>query len=75
MNINEDAYDDLRQATKKELLEAEEWFLRQAARPAVEIEEAIAFLRTGFQLAQPDGWQHVAPWWLRESRKLAALDG
>ena len=70
-----DAYEDLRNATPEELLEAEIWFLRQAARSTIEIKEAMAFLRTGFALAQPDGWVHVAPCWLRESRKLAALDG
>ena len=74
MNINEDAYEDLRQATPEELLEAVAWWYRQSINPPETIEFALSFVRAGFALAQPGGWQHVAPWWLRESQKLAALD-
>lgn len=75
MNINEDAYEGLRQAAPEELLKAVIWFLRHSNVSSAAAEETIIFLCQGFQLARPDGWQHVAPIWLRESRKLAALDG
>ena len=61
-----DAYEDLRSATPEQLLEAEEWFVRQGTDRAG---DAIYFLRLGFQLARPGGWERVAPMWLRESRK------
>jgi len=69
-----DAYEDLRNATPEERLEAVIWFLRQTVRPAADIEEAIAFLRTGFDLARPGGWERVAPMWLRESQKAKRKD-
>ena len=76
MDINEDAYEDLHGATPEELLEATIWSLRQSINVSqAEIEDAVFSLRWGFQLARPGGWERVAPMWLRESRKLAALDG
>lgn len=70
VNIDEDiAYEDLRNATSEELLEAVIWFICQSIEKPWQLKRALASLRNGFQLAQPDGWQHVAPMWLRESRK------
>lgn len=74
MDINEDAYDALRNATPEELLEALIWYYRETFESPAASERMILFLRLGFTLAQPGGWEHVAPMWLRESRKLAALD-
>ena len=74
IEISSDAYEDLRNATPEELLEAVLWFLRQSLNTPNQIELATRFLRHGFALAQPGGGEHVAPWWLRESRRLAALD-
>lgn len=70
----EDAYGDLRNATPEQLLEAATWFLRQSTSPPVEVEVAISYLREGFDLARPGGWERIAPMWLRESRRIAALD-
>lgn len=71
-----DVYENLRNATPEELLEAVSWFWRQSTSVSLaEAEEMIVLLRQGFRLAQPGGWTHVAPHWLRESQKLAALDG
>jgi hypothetical protein len=72
--VNTDAYEDLRNATPEELLEAVIWFYRQSSLPPEDVKIAISFMRSGFQLAQPGGWERVAPMWLRESRKIAALD-
>lgn len=75
VQVGTDAYEDLRNATPEELLAAMEWFLRQStAISLAEAEETISFLRQGFDLARPGGWERVAPLWLRESRKLTALD-
>lgn len=71
---NADAYEDLRNTTPEELLDAEIWFTQQSIKDPWQLKQALSFLRTGFQLAQPGGWEQVAPWWLRESKKLAALD-
>lgn len=66
-----DAYTDLRTATPEQLLEAAMWFYRESAdQPDL----ACHFIELGFLLARPGGWQRVAPMWLRESQKLAALD-
>ena len=73
--VDADACDDLRNAAPEELLEAVIWFVRQSDSAPCDLERAlVASLRQGFQLARPGGWQHVAPMWLRESRKLRALD-
>ena len=68
-----DIYEDLRNATPEELLEAMEWFLRQGNQDNLEaqwkLKRTLTSLRLGFQLTQPGGWAHVAPYWLRESRK------
>ena len=70
-----EAYEDPRNATPEELLEAMIWFYRQDGTiSAAEAEDTIALLRLGFTLARPGGWERVAPLWLRESRKIAALD-
>ena len=69
-----DAYEDLRQATPEELLEATIWYYRETFESPAASERMILFLRLGFRLAQPGGWQRVALMWLRESRKIAALD-
>jgi len=66
------SYEDLRNATPEELLEAVIWFIRQSDSAPCDLEQAlVASLRQGFQLAQPDGWQRVAPMWLRESREAS----
>lgn len=73
-----DAYEDLCKATPEELLEAVIWFLRQrfgTPGHADHQDWAISYLRNGFALARPGGWEQVAPMWLRESQKIAALDG
>lgn len=74
MNTNEDAYEDLRNATPEELLEAVEWFARQTIKEPRLLEQMLSFLREGFYLARPGGWERVAPMWLQESKRLAALD-
>jgi len=74
VQVDADAYDNLRQATPEELLEAVEWSMRQSDNEPWQIQRALTFLHAGFALAQPSGWEQVAPMWLRESRKLAALD-
>ena len=69
-----DAYTDLRTATPEELLEAMIWSIRQSVAVPELADQTISFLRVGWRLARPGGWMHVAPMWLRESKKLAALD-
>jgi hypothetical protein len=70
-----DAYEDLRNATPEELLSAVTWFYRQESTISMaEAEEIVSLLRIGWELARPGGWAHVAPMWLRESKKVAALD-
>lgn len=69
-----DAYEDLRNATPKQLLEAAIWFYRETVEAPAAGERMILFLRLGWELAQPGGWMHIAPIWLRESQKIAALD-
>lgn len=72
--VDAEAYDDLRNATPVELLEATIWYYRETVEAPAAGERMISFLRLGFQLARPGGWERVAPQWLRESRKIAALD-
>ena len=74
VQITADAYDDLRNATPEELLEAAAWYYRQAIRPPEAADDAVSFLHIGFILARHGGWERVAPLWLRESRKLVAMD-
>ena len=70
VQVDADACDARRSATPEQLLKAMIWFLLQGAdTPTHGAEDAIYFLRAGFQLAQPGGWERVAPMWLRESRK------
>lgn len=63
--------EDRRNATPEELLEAVVWYFRQDNddAQAKKAEEVIQILRAGFQLAQPGGWVHVAPHWLRKSKR------
>ena len=76
VKVGVDAYGDLRSATPEELLAAAEWFYRQStAISLAEAEETISLLRQGFDLACPGGWKRIAPHWLRESRRIAVLDG
>ena len=61
--------EDLRTASPKELLEAYAFWAEQALTA-----RELYFLRLGFGLAQPDGWEHIAPAWLRlyrESKQTA----
>lgn len=74
VQVGTDAYEDLRNATPEELLEAVIWFTSQGVNDLWQLKRTLSSLRRGFALAQPDGWQHVALHWLRESRKIAALD-
>jgi len=67
--VKSDIYEELKQSTPKERLRAAIWFWEQAADSHADY---IAGLETGFALAQPDGWRHVAPAWLREIRKEKA---
>lgn len=64
-------YERLKKATPKELLEAAiRVYGQDQARGffnyAVRANEVESLLRLGFALAQPDGWQHIAPAWLDE---------
>lgn len=74
VKVGADTYKDLRQATPEELLKAAQWFYRQNAQPPGRLWDTY-LIRLGWQLERPGGWRHCAPWWLRESRKIAALDG
>lgn len=67
--VNGGAYENLCNATPEELLEATIWSYRQSVNSPDMTELAVMFLRSGFALAQPGGWERVAPHWLRESRK------
>ena len=61
-------YDGVRNATPEELLEAVIWGYTQEDDycPAYWCEK---LLRIGFAVAQTDGWEQVAPYWLREAMK------
>jgi hypothetical protein len=69
VKVGTDAYEDLRGATPEELLAAAVWSIRQSAGTKAAVDQLVSYLRAGFQLAQPGGWERIAPWWLRESRK------
>lgn len=58
-----DAYSELTEATPEELLEAVMWFYQDYTAHKW-------LLHLGFELAQPGGWKHVAPYWLRASKEL-----
>lgn len=75
VKVDADTHEDLRNATPEQLLEATVWFYRETVESPAAGDRMILFLRLGFQLARPGGWERVAPMWLRESRKIAALDG
>ena len=62
-------YDDLKQASPEELLEATIEELKKGTRLTKhERNEFINGLVLGFKIAQEDGWQQVAPAWLRNYR-------
>lgn len=69
VQVGTDAYGDLRNATPEQLLDAVIWFYQQSNLPPEEVKIAVSFLRSGFALAQPGGWERVAPGWLRESKR------
>ena len=62
---NQSDYTDLKAATPEQILEAAVWFYEQNNL------EAENWLRLGFALAQPGGWERVAPYWLRKSQGKA----
>ena len=60
-----DTYEELRKASPEELLEAVELFY------AINGEASGGFYRglaLGFKIASSNGWEQVAPAWLRELR-------
>lgn len=57
----EDVYGELIEATPEELLEAAIWFYQS--------DHLSKFLRLGFELARPEGWKHIAPYWLKISKE------
>lgn len=57
-------YEELKQASHKELLEAAIDHYSQFYN-----KDCIDFLKLGFKIAQKEGWQEIAPAWLRESKK------
>ena len=69
-----DAYEDLRNATPEQLLEAMIWSIRQSVAVPELADQMVSFLRVGWRLARPGGWMNITPMWLRESKRLAALD-
>ena len=60
---NQPDYTELETATPEQLLEAAIWFYEQNN------PEAEKWLRLGFALAQPGGWEHIAPYWLQKSKE------
>ena len=66
----EDPYKELKEATPEELLEALLFWSRIHVNrsPPGKFDEDT--LRMGFALAQKDGWEHVAPKWLRDYRNM-----
>lgn len=56
-------YKPLKEATPEELLDAAIWFWEHTAD---DHSDFVAGMREGFAIAQKDGWEHVAPAWLRE---------
>jgi len=69
VQVGTDVYADLRNATPEELLEAVAWYYRKTVVLPAASEGMLSFVYLGFLLAQPGGWEHVAPWWLRASKK------
>lgn len=56
----QDVEEYLKSAPPEELLFATEYFYRETL-----TERESYFLRLGFNLRNADGWEHVAPAWLR----------
>lgn len=56
---------DLREATPEELVESFLWFHRESL-----TDRESSLVRLGRRLAGPDGWEQIAPAWLREYRKV-----
>jgi len=68
--IYEELYDDFKQASSQELLEATIEHYRETIQwNRYERNGFLNGLRLGFKIAQEDGWRHVAPAWLREYRE------
>lgn len=63
------SYYDLENATPEELLEAYIFEMKRHEKPGWQADYYEALIRAGFGLAQPDGWQRVAPASLREYRQ------
>ena len=63
-NLYPKVYDGIRGATPEELLEAVVWFYMRGDNPAYTCER---MLRIGFAVAQPGGWEQVAPDWLGQA--------
>lgn len=55
-------YDNLKQATPMELLEAACWFYADDP-------EMVRWIKFGFSLSRTDGWKQVAPHWLEQVKK------
>ena len=60
--MNPDTYEKLRQSTPEDRLRATVQFYKVNS-------AFVAGIKLGFALAQPDGWRHVAPAWLRGVRE------
>lgn len=62
-----DQYQDIQNATNEELLQA--FLVEQKEHPSCDTEVTqkayIKGVEMGFKIAQPDGWRHIAPCWLR----------
>ena len=70
-SLDDPIYDDLKQASPEELLEAtiEHYKVKRyegARWGRFERNGFLNGLRLGFKIAQANGWQEVAPAWLRE---------
>ena len=64
--------DELKEATNEELFEAalHYWCNHyEVTEDDFTYHEIMKFMRLGFALAQEDGWEHVAPAWLRDYRE------
>ncbi len=59
-------YDEIKEATKEELLEAAIHFWRSGADDDYTAHLIEKWMRLGFALAQKDGWMKVAPAWLKD---------
>jgi hypothetical protein len=58
--------DELKNATPDELLQAAVWFWK-SKNP-----DPMYMLRLGFALAHKNGWEFIAPYWLRGSKEEEA---